>query len=142
MEFRIEPPSGDASVLLDYAKKATIPFTWEDAEADLGWGYQKFMRAVHDLRMILAETDTMNLVCEPAGHRLPWEYRLVGSLVGELWWQANRQADTLTRIRTELAVNKSIVAATTSRTVEGRRARVIAKGLGRLIEDLADLMAE
>ncbi len=129
---------GDVADLVDYAKARPTGFDREDLAIAYGWNRRRFTKAVHATRVLLGDDDTMNLICEPNGLG-PWTYRLVGDLEGELWWRANRQADTLTRLQTIRSVNRSLVAGSSGRTIEGKRVRLIDKTLARLMEDLAEI---
>jgi len=94
---------------------------------------------IRDLRLLLGDTDDINLVCTPQGQQERWNYALVGNLDGAREWTANRVGDTASRIRTMQAVMRSVVSASDGRTLDGKRARVIERSLRRLIEDLDDL---
>jgi hypothetical protein len=132
-----------AGRLFDYAVTRPEGFTRGEACAALGVSHYTFKRAAHKLRLILADDDTINLIANrPPLWRDQWLYQLVGNTADAMWWSTNRRKDSETRLRTIHAVNRSMVAGTTARTLDGRAARVIDKGLGRLIEDLDDLNAE
>lgn len=109
----------------------------------LGWSHRQCNDAVHDLRLFFADTsDTINVTCDPQGSRQRWLYTLVGSLAKVRGWTANRLRDSESRIRTMQSVMHAVVTATNARTVEGQKARVMERGLRRLIEDLDTLAGD
>lgn len=130
----------DAAQLLDYARRYAA-FDRSSVEISYGWSRTRFGRAVHDLRHALAEDGAENLICEPIGPG-EWIYRLTATRADQLWWRANRQLDTLTRIRTIRAVNMPLIAGSSGRTVEGKLIRQVDKALARLIEDLETLVED
>jgi hypothetical protein len=91
------------------------------------------------LRLLLGNDDQINLVCDPQGTGQPWLYRLIGDVDGARSWVANRLRDSETRIGTIRAICSSLVSATDGRSADGRRARIMDKGLTRILEDLAEL---
>lgn len=91
------------------------------------------------LRKILGNDDTVNVICTPQSHREQWRYQLVGNYDEGSAWVSNRIGDVETRIETMNSVVSALARALDKRTVQGRRAMVIARGLGRVIEDLTDL---
>lgn len=131
-----------AGRLFDYAVTQPEGFTADDACAELFISYSHFVKCVRRLRLILAPDDTINLIADRQGKNERWRYRLVGTLAESMWWGTNRRKDGLSRLQTMKAVNHSILTSTDGRTMEGRRARVIDKGLSRLIEDLEELDVE
>jgi hypothetical protein len=127
-----------AGRLFDYAVGQPT-FTNRQAMAGLEIKHlATFNQAARRLRLILGEDD-INLVCTPQGEGEPWLYELVGNLENAGPWVRNRLRDLEARIETQHAVSRSLVTATDGRTVEGRKARLFAKTLGRLQEDLAEL---
>lgn len=114
--------------------------TVDDMMAMHGWTHGQTNTAIRDLRRYLGDIDDLNLPCEPQSKGERWVYRLVGRLDDVRSWIDNRITDADSRLRTMQAVMHSIVAATSGRTVEGRRARVMEKALRRLVEDLDDLI--
>lgn len=98
--------------------------------------------AVRKLRMVFADQEIW-LTCDPQGLREPWLYRLVGGKVmvdaTETGWFDNRIRDTETRVRTEVASMSSAEVNTSPDTVEGRKARVLKRGLSRMVEDLDEI---
>jgi hypothetical protein len=132
--------------LLKFAKARPAGFTNEDAMAHFGWPLAQFNIAVHDLRRLLAEDgDTVFLPCEPQGHREDWRYWLadgravVDAELSE--WRPNRIHDTETRVITLEAGLRVAQVSTRGNTKIGRKARVMRKQLGRLVEDLAEIDA-
>ena len=93
-------------------------------------------RAIRQLRRVLGEGDTINLIAEPDGLRQPWRYRLVGKLDEARPWVKNRRRDLTTRIRTMALVADSLVAGSDGRTLDGRKARLMATTLHYLVEQL------
>jgi hypothetical protein len=100
-------------------------------------------RAVHDARMILAQNDTLFILAEPQGPRAPWLYKLVDGKtiidVENSGWVPNRIGDAQTRVQLIHAAMRVAERATDGRTTNGRKARVIARTLGRLVEDLEEI---
>lgn len=99
-------------------------------------------RAVHDLRLFLGEFDDINLPCTPpgaGGSRNQWVYHLSGNLDDAREWFANRVADADSRLHVMHAMFRSLVKGSDGRTTIGQKARVIEKGLRRIVEDLDDL---
>lgn len=114
--------------------------TVQDMMDDNGWSHHQCNEAIRDLRRFLGDSgDSINLVCDPQGWNQRWLYRLVGSLADVRDWSRNRIRDGESRVRTMQAVMTSIVAATDGRSAEGRKARVMERGLRRLVEDLDEL---
>ena len=128
-----------AGELFDFAVTRPDGFTNEEALPVLNLKrIEQFNKAVRRLRLIL-EDDTIQLVCDPQGSGEDWLYRLVGNLDDAGPWVNNRLRDLNARLETQHAVAKSLVTATDGRTIEGRKARLVAKTLGRLREDLDDV---
>lgn len=124
--------------LFDLAAFNADGFTVEDAAAALGCSPQLVSTAIRDLRSFLAD-DSINLICEPAGFLAPWVYRLVGNFDEARGWTANRIGDAEARLLTLQAVATSVLTGTDGRTIEGKRAKIMVKALGRLVEDLGEL---
>jgi hypothetical protein len=118
-----------AGLLFDYCV-LNGGFTVDVAGRDLGWSPSQTNLAIRALREDFA-TGSINLICEPAGTGR-WHYRLVGDLEQAKPWITNRVNDMRTRIRTIGNIAKSMVQATDGRSLEGRRARLIAKTLEAL----------
>jgi hypothetical protein len=116
--------------------------TVEDMMSLRSWTHNQANKAIHDLRVWLGEYDNINLPCDPQGQGDRWVYRLTGSLDDVEAWSANRVKDADTRLRTMQSMLASIVAATSGRTPDGRRARLMEKQLKRLVEDLDDLILD
>ena len=138
MESRVE---ADAGWLYDYAVAHPDGFTCYDVIAETGWNRPYFYRVVRQVRLDLAG-DEINLPCTPQGWAEPWLYRLVGNHEDETAgriWTTNRVDDLETRLATVDAMAESLVAGSDGRTETGRKARKIARVVGRLIEDLAEI---
>jgi hypothetical protein len=137
---RISDLSGQ---IFDFA--ATRPEGFTRAELNEAIGYHPrctLDRAIRQLRLILADDDSINLIAnKPPIAGGQWVYQLVGTVADATWWSNNRRRDCETRLRTILAVNRSVAAGTAPRTIDGRRARLMDKSLTRLIEDLDELNA-
>lgn len=125
--------------LFDYAASKPEGFTYQDVEKELGWKRPEFTKVHRMLRLMLGNDDQINLVCDPQGSNEPWLYRLIGDVDGAREWIGNRLRDSESRIGTIRSVCMSLVKATDGRTSDGRRARIMDKGLGRILEDLAEL---
>lgn len=129
----------EVGILFDYAAEHADGFTYVDVERDLGWRKPRFTKVHRQLRLMLGNDDSINLVCTAQGQHQPWLYQLVGNVDDARYWISNRVRDCESRIVTILAVVSSLVAATDSRSNDGRRVRIMTKGLSRIIEDLAEL---
>lgn len=81
------------------------------------------------LRNALADTEDINLVADPRANE-EWLFQLVGELDAARPWVTNRIGDS----RTRLTTIKSVVA-----SLPGREAQIMARGISRILEDLADL---
>jgi len=114
--------------------------TVEDMMGLRGWTLNQANKAIRDLRLWLGEYDNINLPCDPQGSRDRWLYRLTGDLAEVEDWSKNRLKDADSRVRTMHSMLASIVAATSGRTLDGRRARLMERALRRLVEDLDDLL--
>jgi hypothetical protein len=125
--------------LFDYAAGRPEGFTYQDVEKDLGWRKPEFTKVHRKLRLLLGGDDQINLVCDAQGRNEPWLYRLVGNIEGARAWVGNRLRDSETRILTIRAICASLVRATDGRSADGRRARIMQRGLTRILEDLAEL---
>jgi hypothetical protein len=108
----------------------------------LGYQDNEVRGAIFDLRHFLGDFDSINVPCDPAGHREQWIYRIVGTLDEVRGWSANRVRDAETRVRTMQAMLSSIVRATSGRTTEGRKARMMETALRHLVENLDNLAAD
>lgn len=128
-----------AGALFDFAVgRGDLGFTHLDAQAALGWERKQFADACRKLRAIL-KGEPANLVCSQQELRAPWVYRLTAEQGHSREWQANRLMDAETRLETIENVAASLVKATDAHSLEGRRARIIQRGVSRTLEDLADL---
>ena len=126
--------------LFDLLVASPAGVTIEDMMGVYGWTHAQANTTIRELRRYLGDIDSVNLPCEPQGQNERWVYRLVGNLDDVRGWVANRVKDSESRLRTMNAMLSSIVAATSGRTTEGRRARIMEKALRRLVEDLDDLV--
>lgn len=127
--------------LFDLAVNTPAGFTVDEARRRLRLTHPQVNKAIHDLRRFLAdEADTINLTCDPQGQGERWLYRLVGTLDEVRNWTRNRVRDSESRVRTMQAMMASIVTATSGRTVEGKKARVMERAFRRLVEDLDQIM--
>jgi hypothetical protein len=97
-------------------------------------------QAIHDLRLFLGEFDDVNLPCSPQPGGGQWIYQLSGNLDDAREWFANRIGDAESRLRVMHAMFASIAKGTDVRTSDGRKARLIERGLRRVVEDLDDLI--
>lgn len=127
-----------AGDLFDYAAGKPNGFEALQACRELGITLDQFRRAVRALRKILA-SDEINLVCSSQGFGQPTRYELVGNLERAQPWIRVRYATLESQLETVLSVSSSLVNATDGRTIPGRKARLIHRHVGRLIEDIADL---
>jgi hypothetical protein len=128
----------DAGVLFDFAKAKPKGFTYDDVEATLGWGRNYFYSVVRELRLQLAEDDTINLPCQPQGWMEPWLYRLVGTHDDCRIWNKNRVDDMVARFETMEAVAHSIGKQKVD-SFDRRRARKIERTLSYLRGELQEL---
>lgn len=128
------------TALFDILAGSPEGLTVDDMAAALGVSHHLTSDAIRELRLLLGDTDEINLICDPQGSRERWLYRLVGNLDGSRRWVANRLGDTESRLRTMQSIADSLVSATDGRTLDGRRARLIRKALVRLVEDLDELV--
>lgn len=135
------------AALWDFAVSHPDGFTWADIR-DQPWASDRpgFFSVVRGLRQTLGapkgdngQPDTINLVCTPQGPGDLWKYQLVGTYEAARPWNANRLSDIERRLETIAGVSRSLVAATDGRSSDGRKARIIAKTVGRLVEDLEEL---
>ena len=127
--------------LWDFAVAHPDGFTWADCADKFSWAARRteFFRIVRALRLTLGNGDSINLTCEPNGPKQLWLYRLSGTYDAARPWTANRLGDMECRLETIAGVSKSLVAATDGRSADGRKARLIAKTVGRLTEDLQEM---
>lgn len=129
--------------LYDFAVDCTDGFTVHEAMKELRVPYHAIRAAIKDLRDLLGDTDEIWLTCNPdpiyPGGQ--WKYELVGKFEDMRQWHINRLNDTETRLRTQQGSYEVSVRVTDGRTTEGKKARAIAKGVRRMIEDLDDIIA-
>jgi hypothetical protein len=128
--------------LWDFAAAHPDGFTWADIRKECPWAADRshFFAIVRALRITIGAEDTINLVCEPQGSGELWLYRLVGTYDAARPWSANRLGDIESRLVTISGVSRSLVAATDGRSTDGRKSRLIAKVVDRLIEDLDEVI--
>lgn len=124
--------------LIAYARANPDGFTREQAidALDLTDGRQ-YDEAVRDVRLDL-EAGTETLIADPDG-TARWVYRLVGNGEEAAPWLTNRIRDGEARCRTMLAVSTAAAASLDARTTAGKRARIMAVHLGRLVEDFDNM---
>jgi len=104
----------------------------------LGVSVHEVTHLIRDLRLTLG-SDDITVTTDPNGMRQPWIYRLVGTLGGAVRWIRNRVKDSEARIETLYAVIAPVAKVADKRTMEGRKAVLILRAVGRLREDLTDL---
>jgi len=115
---------------------------YDDIMADLGVDYVTAGQAVRDLRLwYFHEGDTITVVGTPQGKGQRWLFTLAGTTDAARPWVVNRLLDTESRLRTMHSVLGVLVNASDGRTVAGRKARRIERGLRHLVEDLDALDA-
>jgi hypothetical protein len=100
-------------------------------------------KAMRSTRLTLAEGDTLFVIAEPQGPREPWLYQLVDgkTLVDaeHSGWTTNRIGDAQSRVHLLSEAMGVAARATDGRSIPGRKARVMAKALHRLDEDLTEI---
>jgi hypothetical protein len=128
-------------LLFDFLVAHPERVTMKQIMAHTRWAKSVTKQAIRDLRLSMGDQDTINLVCDPdpSQPRGQYLYGLVGTVEKSRAWQTTRLLDTESRIETQLAVASSISAGTDGRSRDGKRARLIKKALGRLLEDLREL---
>ncbi len=127
-----------AGELFDYAVEQPEGFESSDVCLELGWNKHQFEKAARQLRRILAD-DEINLVCANQGFGKPSRYELVGDMNRAGPWIAGRLRSMESQLETVYNVSKSTINGSDGRTVDGKKARLINRHVGRLREDLADL---
>jgi len=137
-------PSADlAGLVFDQLVAHPDGMTVPDFCEELSLPRRTIYKGIRDARMILAEDDTLFILSDPQGAREPWLYRLVdGAMVidaSESGWVSNRIGDAQTRVQTIYAGMRVAARATDGRTRDGRKARVLARACGRLVEDLEEI---
>lgn len=128
--------------LFDLAVAHPDGFTVDDIKRQLSIPHKKANIAIRELRKFLGEFDDINLVCDPQGSGERWAYRLAGTLDDMRPWVVGRINDADSRLRTIQAMMSTVVRSTHGNSIEGRRARVIERALGRLVEDLDAIDAD
>lgn len=130
--------SENVALLFDFAvMHSETGFTQPEAAAALGVDVRQMPRFINALRKEFGESD-INLIADPDGTN-KWIYRLTGRPEDARAWNSNRVGDMESRLTTMKAVAHSLTNSTDGRSLEGRKARIIDRSLGRLIEDLAVL---
>lgn len=127
-----------AGLLFDFSVEH--PEGWETREvcAHFEWTRDHLAKAIRSLRLILSG-DEINLICTSQGFGQPKRYRLVGDVERATPWINQRIKGMESQLETVHAVASSLVNATDGRTVAGRKARLVDRHVGRLIEDIGDL---
>lgn len=129
------------NLAFDFAATKNEGFTIHELAEHLEVTWTVAKTVIRNLREQLGD-DSINVTAEPAGHKEPWTYRLVGNPKDAARWQVNRIRDAETRLGTMENVASSIKNSADLRTKEGRKARLIHKVISRLREDLAELELE
>lgn len=127
-----------AGRLFDFAADKPDGFVVQDVLDDLEFTRAQFYKAVRALRLILAD-DSINLICDQQGFGAPHTYRLVGTFEKAGPWVRQRMRGIESQLESVLAATSSIVNASDGRTLDGKKARLVNRHVGRLIEDLGDL---
>ena len=105
------------------------PRTVHQIAAHQNVGLEAVRAGIRWLRIVLAESDDVNIVATPQKNA-PWLYSLTGDMEVAQPWVSNRMEDARSRLETMRAV----VA-----VMAGREAKIIRRGLSRIMEDLDDL---
>ena len=112
-----------------------LTITQIGAEFDLNKDYMRDV--VRTLRLTLGEMDTINLVADNPGDGISeWAYRLVGTYDEARAYIQNRVTDLISRVTTQRAIAASLVRGSDGRTIEGKKAALVHRHLGRLLEDI------
>lgn len=132
--------------LWDYAfdkYNANEKFTRQDVRDDLGWGKRTTDDAIRDLRLeINAHGRQVNLVCKQYEQQQPWMYSLSGDPDELEEFSRFLGKHIEARLVTMQALLVTRCAATDGRRREGREARLVKKGVDRILEDLDDLRTD
>lgn len=91
-------------------------------------------RVIRYLRLILGDTNTVNVVIQRTGHR--YIYILTDDVNDVSPWSRTRMRDQMGRLESLAAVWHSQVSATDGRTLPGKVARHVSKYLDRMLEDV------
>lgn len=132
---RIMQRDEEADRLYEYAVAHPEGFTKHDVKRDLGWHSVKLSHIARVVRMRHAN-DEINLICLPEGQSQPWRYMLSATPEAIRQWGQQREGDMETRLKTMAAVASSNVNTTDGRTLDGRRARLVASTLSSLLVQL------
>jgi hypothetical protein len=132
-----------AGEVYDCLVDAPNGLTLDDLQRKTAASRDRVRKAIRTARLVLADHDTLFILCEPQGPREPWLYRLVDGAVipdaEETAWTANRVGDAQSRVKLLSAAMEVATHATSSRTSIGKKARVLDKQLRRLVEDLEEI---
>lgn len=128
-----------AGELFDYSVVQPEGYEAKQAEDELQWTHAQFTRAVRQLRRILGSDDEINLICTNQGFGAPMLYQLVGDIERAGPWVTTRLRALESQLETVHSVAASLARGTDGRTVQGKKARLIHRYVGRLREDLGDL---
>lgn len=109
-------------------------------ETDWTWARETTKRTLRQLRLEFGG-DQCNVVCDPVGHGNPYVYRLVGTFAEAAPWVRSRIAHTKAQLITMEAVHTSTSQVSDARTIEGREARAISRGIRRILEDIDEINA-
>lgn len=129
------------SELFDYLAEQPDGVTIDDIATHHSVTVNHARDLIQGLRDVLGDSDTINVPCDPNPDdpNGRWLYRLVGTMDDVQAWAGNRIGDTERRIRTQFSVIASVAAGADPRSMDGRKARLMKKALGRLLEDLDEL---
>lgn len=132
-----------AGMIYDVLADAPDGMTIYDIAVKIDLPVHSCRRAMRNARLTLAEGDTLFVIAEPQGPREPWLYKLVDGKVlvrpDESGWTTNRVGDAQSRVHLLHVAMDVAARATDGRSIEGRKARVMAKSLRRLDEDLTEI---
>jgi hypothetical protein len=128
-----------AAELFDFAAGHRKGFTYNNIAAKFGWDYGTFLGAVRRLRRILGGSSDGTLVCTPQARGERWRYELTGDWQKAAPWAHNRIGDVEARLESIDYVVTTVSRIIDGRSVDGRKARLIRKVVGRLREDLGEI---
>jgi hypothetical protein len=89
-------------------------------------------QSLRDLRLMLGDTEDINVACDIPAEGGEWVYRLTGNLDELLPWFENQESHVVSRLTTLKATVSSM---------PGKKAKLMHTYLTRLVEDL-DLLEE
>lgn len=112
--------------------------TVKDVEEALGCDWRTAHETIHHHRMYLSSA-TCALVHQVYGRTHLYKLSTDTAEIGE--WVVRKARDSDTRLRTMMAQADVSVRMTDGRSNDGKRARLRRKFLGRLIEDMDELIA-